>query len=196
MIRRLAPFRQAQGRSTRSLRLRRSPSGFSVAPAPTVAYLPKGTMNLPVQITSMPPINREPRGVIRAANAGLTASTDHPQALGPERSPGSRSGLAGSTPWADDCESRFPMPTLSKFYGIRISVRTSELNHPLPHFHAHYAEFEASISLDPLQVLAGTLPRRAMDLTLLWAGQHRAELLAAWQAIQEGRTPNKIAPLE
>jgi hypothetical protein len=71
-----------------------------------------------------------------------------------------------------------PMPTLSKFYGIRISVRTSELNHPLPHFHARYAEFEASIALDPLQVLAGTLPRRAMDLTLLWAGQHRAELLA------------------
>ena len=88
------------------------------------------------------------------------------------------------------------MPTLSTFYGIRISVRTSEVNHPLPHFHARYAEFEASIGLGPLQVLAGGLPRRAMDLTLLWAGQHREELLAAWQAIQNGQLPKKIAPLD
>ncbi len=151
---------------------------------------------MPLHTTSMPLVGREAHRVIRAVNAGSAASNARAGAFAAACASELRSELAGFRPRGDDCESHFPVPTLSKFYGIRISVRTSELNHPLPHFHAHYAEFEASIGLDPLQVLAGTLPRRAMDLTLLWAGQHRAELLAAWQAIQEGRTPDKIAPLD
>jgi len=153
-------------------------------------------MKLPLHTTSVLFVGKESRPVVRAVNPGGAASNGRARAFAVARVSELRSELAGFRLRGDDCESHFPMPTLSKFYGIRISVRMSELNHPLPHFHAHYAEFEASIGLDPLQVLAGTLPRRAMDLTLLWAGQHRAELLAAWRAIQEGRNPNKIAPLD
>jgi len=153
-------------------------------------------MKLPLHTTSTPVTGKAARRLINAVNAGRAVSNARAKAFAAECASELRSELAGFRPWGDDYESHVPMPTLSKFYGIRISVRTSELNHPLAHFHAHYAEFEASIGLDPLQVLAGTLPRRAMDLTLLWAGLHRTELLAAWRAIQEGRTPDKIAPLD
>lgn len=36
--------------------------------------------------------------------------------------------------------------------------------HVLPHLHAKYAEFEASISLDDSEILAGKLPREQLRL--------------------------------
>jgi hypothetical protein len=69
---------------------------------------------------------------------------------------------------------------LSSFYGIRISIRPRETNHPLPHFHARYSEFSASISIETLEVLAGSLPARALEMVLAWGALHRAELLTAW----------------
>ena len=87
------------------------------------------------------------------------------------------------------------MPKLSRFYGIEISIRTREANHPRAHFHAAYGEFEASIAMDDAEILAGWLPGRAMEMVLAWAGLHRAELRAAWEAIRAGRLPAKIEPL-
>lgn len=58
------------------------------------------------------------------------------------------------------------MPTLSRFYGIEIFIRPREMNHPLPHFHAAYAEFEVSIAIGSLQILAGSLPNRALEMVL------------------------------
>jgi hypothetical protein len=50
--------------------------------------------------------------------------------------------------------------------------------------------------MDTLEVLAGSLPPRALELTLFWAAMHRAELLAGWEALRNGRTPAKIEPLQ
>ena len=61
------------------------------------------------------------------------------------------------------------MPTLSVFYGIVIQMFWRE--HPPPHFHALYGEYEVQIDLRDLSVLRGTLPRRAMALVLEWAAQ-------------------------
>jgi len=88
------------------------------------------------------------------------------------------------------------MPTISRFYGIEITLRTGEVNHPRAHFHARYAEHKASIAMDTLEVLAGSLPPRALELTLFWAAMHRSELIAGWEALRGGRTPAKIEPLE
>lgn len=88
------------------------------------------------------------------------------------------------------------MPRLSEFYGIEIAIRYSEARHERAHFHAKYAEFICSIAIDNLAVLAGDLPRRALELTLAWAAMHREELLAAWDAAKRGEKPAKIAPLE
>ena len=67
------------------------------------------------------------------------------------------------------------MATLSVFYGIVIQMFWRE--HPPPHFHALYGEYEVQIDLCDLSVLRGTLPRRAMALVLEWAAEHRDELM-------------------
>jgi hypothetical protein len=48
--------------------------------------------------------------------------------------------------------------------------------HGPPHFHATYAEHEATIAIETLDILAGDLPRRAKGLVLEWAEEHRDEL--------------------
>jgi hypothetical protein len=87
------------------------------------------------------------------------------------------------------------MPKLSRFYGIEISIRAREANHPRAHFHAAYGEFEASIAIGDSAILAGWLPARAMEMVLAWAALHRVELQAAWEALRAGRIPAKIEPL-
>lgn len=75
------------------------------------------------------------------------------------------------------------MPTISRFLGIRILMFHDE--HPRPHFHARYAESEASVAIDTLEVVAGSLPRRVLALVLEWALLHRPELVENW--IRAGR---------
>ena len=59
------------------------------------------------------------------------------------------------------------MPTVSAFYGILIRMFFND--HEPPHFHARYAEFEATIDITTLQVIEGTLPNRALYLVQEWA---------------------------
>ena len=68
--------------------------------------------------------------------------------------------------------------------------------HHLPHFHAYYQNEEAIIGLDPIDLIAGDLPRRQRRLVEAWAELHQAELVADWQRLQAGQAPLPIAPLE
>lgn len=86
------------------------------------------------------------------------------------------------------------MPTLSVFYGIVIQMFRRE--HPPPHFHALYGEYEALIDLRDLRVLRGGLPRRAMALVLEWAAEHRDELMEDWNLCSRLQTPRPIEPLK
>lgn len=86
------------------------------------------------------------------------------------------------------------MPRLSEFYGIIISMFYKE--HGQPHFHAIYAEHEATISIDPIQVLEGSLPRRALSLVLEWAAMHQTELRQNWLLASEGKPLQRISPLD
>ncbi len=86
------------------------------------------------------------------------------------------------------------MPTLSRFFGIVITMNWND--HLPPHFHARYAEHEAIMRLDTLEVEAGSLPRRALALVLEWAALHRAELWNNWNLAQTRQPIQAIAPLE
>ena len=86
------------------------------------------------------------------------------------------------------------MPTISAFFGILIRMYFND--HPPPHFHALYNEFEAVIEIETLLILEGSLPRRAMGLVLEWAEVHRNELLADWDLCRAHAQPFKIDPLE
>ena len=54
------------------------------------------------------------------------------------------------------------MPTISTFYGILIRMFFND--HPPPHFHARYGEFEATIDIGTLAIMEGQLPGRALNL--------------------------------
>lgn len=85
------------------------------------------------------------------------------------------------------------MPTLSTFYGILIQMFWQD--HPPPHFHALYAEHEAKIDIRTLEVIEGSLPRRALALVLEWAQEHRTELMEDWSLCTQRQSPKKIEPL-
>lgn len=85
------------------------------------------------------------------------------------------------------------MPRISEFYGIAIAMYYAE--HGVPHFHALYSGQDASIAIGSLEVLAGSLPDRALRLVREWADLHRAELEADWRRARDGQALERIAPL-
>jgi hypothetical protein len=54
------------------------------------------------------------------------------------------------------------MPELCRFYGI--IIRMYPTDHPPPHFHAEYGEYEALIDIGDCEIIAGSLPSRAFKL--------------------------------
>ena len=63
------------------------------------------------------------------------------------------------------------------------------------HFHAYYGNEVAIYAVSPIELVAGSLPRRQQRLVEAWAELHEDELLADWQLLQSGRVPLPIAPL-
>ena len=88
------------------------------------------------------------------------------------------------------------MPEICRFYGIIISMNWWEPRHHTPHIHAHYGEDQATINIETGQLLAGSLPARALNLIREWTALHRAELRELWN-LAEAREPlHRIDPLE
>lgn len=89
------------------------------------------------------------------------------------------------------------MPTISMFYGILVLMffEDNERRH-LPHFHARYQDFKASIAIEDGRVLAGSLPPKQIKLVQAWVELHRDELFADWQLAVNGEEPFRIAPLQ
>ncbi len=67
--------------------------------------------------------------------------------------------------------------------------------HHVAHFHAYYQSDVGIFSIDPVELIAGSLPRRQLRFVEAWAGLHQAELEADWQRLQDGRRAMPIEPL-
>ena len=65
-------------------------------------------------------------------------------------------------------------------------------DHPPPHFHAVYGEYNALVSIESLEIIEGDLPSRAQKLVLEWATLYQQDLLQMWNT-QEFR---KLPPLK
>jgi len=87
------------------------------------------------------------------------------------------------------------MPELSRFHGIIIRMYCELGPHHTPHFHAYHGDDEAVYGLDPIELLAGSLPRRQARLVEAWAELRQAELIADWERLQAGTEPLPIDPL-
>jgi hypothetical protein len=89
------------------------------------------------------------------------------------------------------------MPELSRFFGIIIRMYLEVGGpHHLPHFHAYYQDDVAVFSLDPVDLIAGSLPRRQRRLVEAWAELHQDELCTDWDRLQAGQRPVPIDPLD
>ena len=85
------------------------------------------------------------------------------------------------------------MPEISRFLGIIITMYYED--HNPPHFHVKYNEFRAKISIEGLQILEGSLPKKVTALVIEWAFEHRQELTDDWKLALLKEPLKDIAPL-
>lgn len=81
------------------------------------------------------------------------------------------------------------MPEITRFYGIIIKIFFGD--HPPPHFHAIYGEYNALVSIETLEIIEGDLPGCAQKMVVDWATMYQQDLLRMWND-QEFR---KLPPL-
>ena len=87
------------------------------------------------------------------------------------------------------------MATLSLFFGIVVSMyNEASGRHHIPHIHAAYAEYRASVSFDG-HVLAGSFPPKKLMLLRAWLVLHQEDLEADWKLMEDGREMFRIEPL-
>jgi hypothetical protein len=86
------------------------------------------------------------------------------------------------------------VPRISFFYGITIWMYWNEGAHARPHLHARYGGQAASIDFAG-ELIAGTLPRRALALVVEWAALHQDELAANWERARREEPLRAIEPL-
>jgi hypothetical protein len=85
------------------------------------------------------------------------------------------------------------MPEISRFFGIIIRMFNDD--HGLPHFHAFYQNFGASVEVES-GIVRGDLPPRILGFVQEWRALHKQELLACWhEGIASKKFP-KVEPLE
>ncbi len=88
------------------------------------------------------------------------------------------------------------MPELSRFFGIIIRMYLEAgIEHHLPHFHAYYQDEVAVFSIQPVELIAGSLSRRQLRFVEAWAELHQTELMKDWELLQLGKSPDSIQPL-
>jgi hypothetical protein len=85
------------------------------------------------------------------------------------------------------------MPEISRFLGIVIQMFFRD--HNPPHFHVRYGKYSATIDIEELKIIKGSLPARVHALVIEWAILHKKELLKDWEKSKNMQTPDKIKPL-
>jgi hypothetical protein len=60
------------------------------------------------------------------------------------------------------------MPELSRFFGIIIRMYAEDGPHHVPHIHAYYQGEVGIYGLDPIMLIAGSLPKRQQRFVEAW----------------------------
>ncbi len=89
------------------------------------------------------------------------------------------------------------MPELSRFLGIIIRMYIEAgVQHNTPHFHAYYQNDVAVFSIEDIELIAGSIPKRQRRFVEAWAELHKDELMKDWTLLQNGKLPLPIEPLK
>lgn len=67
------------------------------------------------------------------------------------------------------------MPTVKIIDSVKIDLYSRE--HPPPHFHAIYADYEALITIQAFEIYAGGLPKSQLNKVINWAKNNQAMLM-------------------
>ena len=67
------------------------------------------------------------------------------------------------------------MPTINIIESVKIDLYSRE--HPPPHFHAIYAEYEELIEIETLKTYAGKIPANKRKKIIYWAKKQKHVLL-------------------
>lgn len=86
------------------------------------------------------------------------------------------------------------MPTICMFRGIKIFINWQD--HQPPHFHAVYGGEEVLVTINDLEVSAGTMPSKQLKMLLGWAAFHQEELLENWELASKKQELFPIEPLK
>ncbi len=85
------------------------------------------------------------------------------------------------------------MPLLSRFFNIKIYMNWQD--HPRPHIHAVYGDYEMSIDLNGRR-MEGKMPPKQKKLIEAWIILHKKELEANWKRAEKMKPLKKIEPLK
>ena len=88
------------------------------------------------------------------------------------------------------------MPTISMFYGIIIRMFYAPDEHNPPHFHASYQGLDAIVDLRTCEIIKSNLSKKHNKLIEAWAELHHDELVANWELVMNGETPQHIDGLK
>lgn len=73
------------------------------------------------------------------------------------------------------------MPTVKIIDHIKIDVYARE--HPPPHFHARYAEYEELIEIENLATYAGVIPKVQRTKVIAWAVENKEYLMRVFESM-------------
>jgi len=85
------------------------------------------------------------------------------------------------------------MPEICRFLGIIIYMNWGD--HPLPHFHARYGDYEITVEIET-GVVRGEFPKRALRAVLEWADLNQDKLMHDWNLAAQRKPSLPIEPLE
>ncbi|MTW21260.1 DUF4160 domain-containing protein [Allochromatium palmeri] len=85
------------------------------------------------------------------------------------------------------------MPEISRFLGIIIYMNWGD--HPLPHFHARYGDYEIAVEIET-GVVRGEFPKRALRAVLEWADLNQEPLMQNWNFAIQRKPLHPVPPLE
>lgn len=82
------------------------------------------------------------------------------------------------------------MPTIAFFRGIAIRVFFND--HAPAHFHAYHGGREAKFDIETGRMIGGRFPLVERKLVQRWIEMYKTELRAAWIAVRNDMTPERI----
>ena len=81
------------------------------------------------------------------------------------------------------------MPTIARFYGIKISIYQMQKEHNPPHIHAVMQDYAAPFLIETGEIMDGYFPKKEKMLVKEFILKYRKELEEMWESEQYRKLP-------